>query len=67
MMLPFIEQNALYDKIDGYLRSTNISHTLCNQYPTQPLIGVFRAHHNLFSRPISGGEMVIPALRCPSS
>jgi prepilin-type N-terminal cleavage/methylation domain-containing protein/prepilin-type processing-associated H-X9-DG protein len=67
-ILPYIEQAPLYNQIDGYLGATNVSGGSCvGTYPTSALIGVMRRHYALYSKPIPGGETVIPAYFCPSS
>ncbi len=68
MILPFIDQAPLYNKIETYLRVTNLSGGSCTGVNVGgPLTGVFRQHFALYGTPIPGGEQVLPAYRCPSS
>ncbi|MEZ6033861.1 MAG: DUF1559 domain-containing protein [Planctomycetaceae bacterium] len=64
MILPYIEQANLYQRIESYLNSTDLSGGL---HATNPRFCVLKSHYNRYGGPIPGGETVIPAFKCPSS
>jgi prepilin-type N-terminal cleavage/methylation domain-containing protein/prepilin-type processing-associated H-X9-DG protein len=70
MILPYHDQGNLYNQISTYLGNTNITGSAFNAlYPPTgaPLIGVMKQHYALYTKPIPGGEAVIPTYQCPSS
>lgn len=67
MILPYVEQDALYSQIDQYLKVNNLTHTKCAAYPNNPLLGIMQGHAQVKGTIIPGGDKVIPAFRCPTS
>ncbi|MCX7409814.1 MAG: DUF1559 domain-containing protein [Planctomycetales bacterium] len=68
-ILPYMEQSAIYNEIDNYLNTTNISGSAaCSAaYPGGSRVGVMVQHQTLYSKIIPNGDKIIPAYRCPSS
>ena len=66
VILPYIDQGNLYNQIDAYLSATDITHTTCATFPTNPRIGVMRGHYQKYSKIIPGGNQYISAYHCPS-
>jgi prepilin-type N-terminal cleavage/methylation domain-containing protein len=66
-ILPYMDQANLYNQIDSYLNSTDISHSRCSAHPTNPRFGIMRGHFEKYATIIPGGQSRIPVLRCPSS
>ncbi|MEK6261395.1 MAG: DUF1559 domain-containing protein [Planctomycetota bacterium] len=67
-ILPYMEQSAIYNKIDNYLNTTNIGGSACGTtYPGSARIGVMVQHFTLYNKIIPDGDKAISAYRCPSS
>jgi len=65
-ILPYIDQQNLFDQIDSYLKSTPLT-ARCSNYPNSPRIGIAVSHQTQYSKPIPGGETIISVYQCPSS
>ncbi|MCA8999097.1 MAG: DUF1559 domain-containing protein, partial [Planctomycetaceae bacterium] len=64
VILPYIDQAPLFNQIETYMSSTNMSGGL---HSTNPRFCALKSHFQLHGGPIPGGETVIPAYKCPSS
>jgi hypothetical protein len=66
-ILPYIDQTALFDQIEGYLRTTPQTASCLPTYPGSPRIGIMRGHFTQYGTIIPGGDTIIPVYHCPSS
>jgi prepilin-type N-terminal cleavage/methylation domain-containing protein/prepilin-type processing-associated H-X9-DG protein len=67
VVLPYLDQAPLYNQIESYLSATNLTHTTCAAYPSNPRFGMMRGHYAKYGTIIPGGDTQIAAYRCPAS
>jgi len=66
-LLPYLDQGGLYNSIEDYLTTTNLTHSSCGTYPNNPRFGLMLGHYAKYGKIIPGGDISIPLYRCPSS